>query len=422
LKQTTVLKKIMTSRLMNPGKRDKSFDIYPWNLSAITAIIAVVTTSLVVLRENNTLLVNAFQPTNNILLLSLKNNGAPSGRFQEPVGPFFSSHFDIRATQQGNRVRTSAKGIHYNVSPLKGKMNRDVDHMLRVAEKAAMEAGKIMKETSGNIDIAKTKANAADIVTESDIKCQQVIKAIVQENFPDDMFLGEEDVETGSMESSDSLKNALKDSMDKKSFLWVVDPIDGTTNFQAGLPMFCCSIGVMAFSGEDKLPEIIVGVVYNPILDEMTSAVRGKGSFLNGKPLKTRMGNSDGTTMKLSEAMVNVGFPVYTEATLNVSSKAVFALATKVRGLRMIASASQVMCWVAQGKFNAYVSWDLNAWDIAAGILIIEESGGRLSNFDGTKASIESRDIIMTSNDGTSQHGLNEELRNVLRMNDCLEY
>ena len=187
--------------------------------------------------------------------------------------------------------------------------------------------------------------------------------------------------------------------------------------------MFCCSIGVMSMSSEDKKPEVIVGVIYNPILNEMMSAIRGKGCHINGKLLQSRISeNDDGAGIKLRESLVNVGFPVYSKATLDVSSKAVYTLATKVRGLRMIASASQVMCWVAQGKFNAYFSWDLNAWDIAAGMLIIEESGGYLCNFDGTKADITSRDIIMTCNEGNEKHELSEELRLILRENGCHEY
>ena len=106
--------------------------------------------------------------------------------------------------------------------------------------------------------------------------------------------------------------------------------------------------------------EVIAGVIYNPILDEMVTSAKGRGCYVNGKLFKMR--GSDTTDnaksnqgIALSEAVVNVGFPVYSEATLNVSSRAVSTLAKRVRGLRMIASASQVMSWVAQGKFNAYV-------------------------------------------------------------------
>ena len=116
--------------------------------------------------------------------------------------------------------------------------SRNYEDILRIAEKAALEAGEIMKQTSGKISVSKTKANASDLVTESDIQCQKVIKDIVKEAFPNDIFLGEEDVETGTVESSNSLENALKAMKETDELLWVVDPIDGTTNFQAGKSFF----------------------------------------------------------------------------------------------------------------------------------------------------------------------------------------
>ena len=133
--------------------------------------------------------------------------------------------------------------------------------------------------------------------------------------------------------------------------------------------------------------------------------------------------NNPITGIPLSQAMVNIGFPISSESTLLASSKAVKALATKVRGVRMIASASQVLAWVAQGKLNAYVSWDLNAWDIAAGILLVEESGGQCCNFDGSFADVSCRDLVATSWEGIDDvHVLNESIRDVLEENDCFKY
>ena len=126
-----------------------------------------------------------------------------------------------------------SRSLKQKIMALEGH-SRDLEDILRIAEKAALEAGEIMKQTSGRISISKTKANAADLVTESDIQCQKVIKDIVKEAYPNDIFLGEEDVETGTVESSNSLENALKAMKETDELLWVVDPIDGTTNFQAG--------------------------------------------------------------------------------------------------------------------------------------------------------------------------------------------
>jgi len=348
-------------------------------------------------------------PPRTILSSSLKskNNGYT---ILDPVEPSDNSN-------------TQYNGYYYN-----GK--RDLQQALQTAERAAFQAGEIMKQTSGKIAVSKTKTNTADLVTESDLECQRVIKNIILEECPQDSFLGEEDVDPGSMASSSALKDALtrRDQEDEtEKLLWIVDPIDGTTNFQAGLPMFCVSIGVISVPMDNNTkdePQVIAGVIYNPVLNEMVSAVRGRGSYLNGKRIHPSKVTEEAaeTEISLDQALVNVGFPVYSEGTLRVSSRAVTALATKVRGLRMIASASQVMSWVAQGKFNAYVSWDLNAWDIAAGMVIVEESGGFISNFKGKRASISTRDMIITSNEGTSNHSLSKIILQVLTENDCLEY
>jgi myo-inositol-1(or 4)-monophosphatase len=156
----------------------------------------------------------------------------------------------------------------------------------------------------------------------------------------------------------------------------------------------------------------------------MTSGVKGRGCYLNNQRIQPNI-DEQPTPRKsvLNQSLINVGFPIAKESTLQASSRAVSALATKVRGLRMIASASQTMAWVAQSKLNAYFSWDLNAWDIAAGVVIVEESGGMVSNFDGSKADISSRDMIITSCPNLGEKGLlRDELIGILKENDCINY
>ena len=302
--------------------------------------------------------------------------------------------------------------------------SRDMQKVIQVAEEAAFKVTKLMMETSGNIAVSKTKMNAADLVTESDIECQRIIKETISHHFPKDNFLGEEDLDAGSTASinglSSALSNAVQDDDDnaRDKLLWIVDPIDGTTNFQAGLPMFCVSIGIVAID-EHNEPVVVGGVIYNCVLNEMVSAVKGRGCYINGEKMKPRAASSD-----LKQALINVGFPVSSEGTLRASSRAVAALATKVRGVRMIASASQVMSWVAQGKLNSYVSWDLNSWDIAAGMVIVEEAGGFISNFEGVKATITDRDLIVTckqDDDGDSAP-LSKQILDILTEYDCLKY
>jgi myo-inositol-1(or 4)-monophosphatase len=350
----------------------------------------------------------------------------------------------------------------------------NVQHILSTIEHAAYTASSIAISTSGIIDIQRTKANTRDLVTDSDIQCQNVIRGIIMKEFPTALFLGEEDVVDDSSQDDDggssqdddggassaALMSVLEKSLSSSSsgvtmeeeegatvssaeeeedrLVFIVDPIDGTTNFQAGLPIYAMSIGVVSLqqhsssSSSSSSPEVIAGVIYNPALGEMISAVKGRGCYLNNRRLdstrrqKQQQHSSSPPKSILSQSLINVGFPVCKESTLHASSKAVTALATKVRGLRMVACASQAMAWVAQSKFNAYFSWDLNGWDVAAGIVIVEEAGGLVSNFDGSRANVCSRDMIITCPSGSvgdEKEGLlRDELIEVLRENDCFEY
>jgi len=331
-------------------------------------------------------------------------------------GPSLSKHFQRHLALKSASKTTGYTTLEpYNSSEVYPHTSRDMQKVMRTAEEAALKAGEIMRATSGNIAVSKTKMNAADLVTESDLECQRIIKEMIQTAFPNDDFLGEEDVDAGSVASSEALTNAIVNDSDDESLLWIVDPIDGTTNFQAGLCMFCVSIGVVSI--HDGIPIVVGGVIYNPILNEMVSAVRGRGCYLNGQKLAIKNASTD-----LKQALVNVGFPVSSESTLRVSSGAVAALATKVRGIRMIASASQVMSWVAQGKLNAYVSWDLNSWDVAAGMVIVEEAGGFISNFEGKRADITSRDLIVSCREEGQETLISKQIHEILKENNCLEY
>lgn len=203
------------------------------------------------------------------------------------------------------------------------KTRHNVQHILSTIEHAAHIASRIAISTSGIIDIQRTKANTRDLVTDSDIQCQNVIREIIMKEFPTALFLGEEDVVVvdnddggsggGSSEaSSAALMSVLKKSLSSSSssgvtmeeeegatasassaeeeedrLVFIVDPIDGTTNFQAGLPIYAMSIGVVSLqqhsssSSSSSSPEVIAGVIYNPALGEMISAVKGRGCYLN---------------------------------------------------------------------------------------------------------------------------------------------
>ena len=329
------------------------------------------------------------------------------------------AHTAITSIHTTNYSNNNAKS-YKNKLTVYAEANRDYSDVLKVAEEAARKAGDIMRETCGKIDVLKHKSSARDIVTASDIACQETIYDAIRETFPRDKFLGEESVEAGSTASVDALQAALNSCDDEDSLLWIVDPIDGTTNFQSGLPVFCASIGVV-----DRDKEVVVAAVYNPILDEMVTAIKGQGCFVNGRKLETSLKPNDENKLKLQNSIINVGFPVSKMNTLMASSRAASALCLKVKGLRMFACASQVMSWVAQKKLNGYISWDLNSWDVCAGLLLIKEAGGYVSDFNGVEATVETREMVITCqgarDESSDSMDMHSEILEILGEANCLE-
>lgn len=218
---------------------------------------------------------------------------------------------------------------------------------LKVAKLAAKEAGAILKKHYGRNFSIKMKGEI-DIVTEIDEKCQKKIQKIIKKHFPKDAFLAEEGdaAETKSAERR-----------------WIVDPLDGTVNFTHNYPKFCVSI---AFEKNQKLE---VGVIYDPIMDELFYARAGKGAFLNGKRIKPRKPKS------LKESMLVTGFPYDLHDpksnNLPIFSKMLF----DCRAIRRDGSAALDLAYTACGRFDGFWELTLKAWDQAAGLLMLQEVG-----------------------------------------------
>jgi myo-inositol-1(or 4)-monophosphatase len=174
---------------------------------------------------------------------------------------------------QNNYVRLLATPTRRTYATMSSAIY-DLDEILRVASDAAKAAGTLMRARAGVTVVDKTKASSQDLVTEIDRQCQQIIEDAVTSNFPSHHMLGEESVPAGADASARAIQEALS-----KEWLWVVDPIDGTTNFVQGIPCSVVSIGVAHNA------EVVVGVIYEPYRDELYTAVRGKGSKLNGVPI-----------------------------------------------------------------------------------------------------------------------------------------
>jgi len=233
-----------------------------------------------------------------------------------------------------------------------------------ICERAARVGGQILRELHGRV-IAREKG-PADLVTEADVAAQRAIRDMLLGTFPDHGFLGEE---------GESV------SPGPAGFRWIVDPLDGTTNFCHGIPHYAVSIGL------EQHGRLLVGVVYDPIADECYRAGTGEGAYLNGAPLHVS------STIELSKAVVAVSFPPRVER----SSPDVLRfldILTVCRATRRTGSAALNLCAVAAGRFDAFWSYATNPWDVAAGVLMVSEAGGVLTGPGGQEFNLEQASFV----------------------------
>ncbi|PTM60052.1 inositol monophosphatase family protein [Desmospora activa] len=251
---------------------------------------------------------------------------------------------------------------------------------LDTAIEAARKAGELIRAKA---DVAKRvdiKSSAHDLVTEVDKKSEALVREVILSHHPDHAILGEEGVAAG-VEAS---KRALAEYREQES-LWVVDPIDGTTNFVHGFPFFCVSI---AFA---QRQEVTVGVIYDPIRDDLFTAEKGKGAYLNGE----RITVSEERT--LSESLLATGFPTDARGVRQVNTAAILKLAPQVRNVRAAGSAALHLACIAAGRLTGFWELELNAWDLAAGALLIEEAGGQVTDTVGRPYDLGVRHILATN-------------------------
>jgi myo-inositol-1(or 4)-monophosphatase len=228
----------------------------------------------------------------------------------------------------------------------------------------------------------KQKSAEIDLVTEVDVWTEEFLLAKIRDTYPEHSILSEE--------------SGRHDGKGKASYEWVIDPIDGTTNFAHGFPLFCISIAVK-FENEP-----IIGVVYAPKLKEMYEAINGNGAYLNGK----RIAVSEIT--RLSKAVVATGFP-YDRALDPINNVDNFvSVVTKVGGIRRTGSAAFDLCQVAVGRFDGYWELKLNDWDIEAGLLLVKEAGGTITRDEGEKGT-----FVLVGNPSIYQE-LNKHLHTTL--------
>ncbi len=240
---------------------------------------------------------------------------------------------------------------------------------LETAIDAAQEAGRIMQKYQRDGFEVERKSAYTDIVTEADVACQEAIIERLHDAFPGDGFLAEEDTDLPN-ESSDSGEVGRPRSGAKElppassGRRWVIDPIDGTNNFSHGFPFYCASIALQV-DGETQ-----VGVVYAPALDELFTAVRGEGARRNGEPIT--VSNVD----ELRDALVLTRLSSWETTLHDQEHQFLRALQEDQASFRRPGSAAMDLCNVACGRADAHALSSINEWDIAAGVLLVEEAGG----------------------------------------------
>jgi len=230
---------------------------------------------------------------------------------------------------------------------------------LQVCEAAARAGGRVLLDWVGRFGVSNK--GPRDLVTEADFASQREIRRIVMEAFPDHGFVGEE-----------SLPEHADDLGANSSLRWIVDPLDGTSNYVHGFPAWCVSVALTR--GDD----ILVGTIHDPARDECFTAERGGGGFLNGAPIAAAR------TTSLADSLVAVGFPPHVAADSGAVTDFLTIL-PQVHSIRRTGSTALNLAWVACGRLDAFWVRSIACWDVAAGLLLVREAGGSLGGFGGAR-------------------------------------
>ncbi len=265
---------------------------------------------------------------------------------------------------------------------LRGAYSGAMNDYLRTALRAAQAAAKIHQRNVGGDLGIQTKTTETDLVTRVDKESEAKIREILLSAYPDHAVLGEEEGQGSA-------------SGEEASHRWIVDPLDGTLNYAHGFPFYCVSIG-LEIEGE-----LQVGVVLDSFRNELFTAVKGEGATLNGMPI----GVSSETVLR--SAMLATGFP-YNPDTASDNIEVFARMMHRCRAVRRPGAAALDLCYVACGRLDGFWELKLNAWDVAAGVLIIQEAGGRVTGPAGEPYNVE--DKVLVSSNGVLHEVLLEGL------------
>ncbi len=255
--------------------------------------------------------------------------------------------------------------------------------MLHVAIDAARKGGAFLKQNLGKVkNIERKGGEEKNLVTEIDKGSEAIIIGEIKKHFPSHDILAEESGKTHAA---------------KSDYRWIIDPLDGTTNFTHGFPVFCVSIGL------EHKGVLELGVIYDPNTDELFSAERGKGAFLNGKRIRVSQAET------LSTSLLVTGFPYNIKENPHRAVERFVAFLMKAQAVRRMGSAALDLAYVACGRFDGFWEVALHPWDMAAGVLIVEEAGGRVTNFAGKPMDIYNEELL------SSNGRIHEEMMEIAR-------
>ncbi len=243
-----------------------------------------------------------------------------------------------------------------------------IDRYLQIAKETAKEAGEILKKNLGRKNIVEYKGEV-NLVTSQDKLSQEFIYQKLSSYFSNHGFLAEEELEKRS----------------KAEFRWIIDPLDGTTNYAHGFPVFCVSLAL------EYKKRIILGVIYNPMLNELFWAIEDKGAYLNNKKIQVS------STQELDKSLLATGFPYDLRESKENNIEHFNNFVVQAQAVRRCGSAALDLCYVACGRLDGFWELKLFPWDLAAGMLIVKEAGGYLSDFKNRKINIYTKEIVASN-------------------------
>jgi myo-inositol-1(or 4)-monophosphatase len=254
---------------------------------------------------------------------------------------------------------------------------QDYQDYLRVCEEAVRAGGLVVQDWAGRFDVRHK--GPADLVTQADLASQEIVRQTVLGAFPDHCLLGEE---TACLLGETT---AAKTPAERAEYRWIVDPLDGTTNYVHGVPHYCVSLAL------ERNGHLLVGAVFDPVLNECFTAADGRGAWLNGQPIHTSNAAS------LSDALAATGFP--TNVTPDSLDLRLFLeLLPHCQAIRRGGSSALNLCYVAAGRFDLFWSFSTHIWDVAAGVLLVREAGGIVTSPDGGEFSLEAANFLAAAN------------------------